>query len=173
MNLHVTVNKQFEFDIEPSISGSSGFKLDAEVIDWDLIKLSENWFNIIYKGTSYTAEVLELDEKGKSISIKINGFMYQMAITDSYDALLKSLGMNQGIDKKPANLKAPMPGLVIRVLVSPEQKILKGMPLLVLEAMKMENIIHATDDVVLQSVEIKPGDKVEKGQVLLKFNEQE
>jgi len=47
--------------------------------------------------------------------------------------------------------------------------VLKGDNLFILEAMKMENIIKASADVVVKTVKIKPGDKVEKGQVLLLF----
>jgi biotin carboxyl carrier protein len=70
---------------------------------------------------------------------------------------------------KISEIKAPMPGLVLKVFVLEGTAVQKGDNLFVLEAMKMENIIKSPADVVVKAVKIKPGDKVEKGQVLIKF----
>jgi biotin carboxyl carrier protein len=63
-----------------------------------------------------------------------------------------------------------MPGLVLRILASEGQEVQKGGNLLVLEAMKMENIIKAPANVMIKSVKINPGDKVEKNQVMMIFS---
>ena len=63
-----------------------------------------------------------------------------------------------------------MPGLVLKVLVSPGQEIAKGDGLFVLEAMKMENIIKSPVAAVVQSIEVETGGVVEKNQVLVRFN---
>jgi biotin carboxyl carrier protein len=60
-----------------------------------------------------------------------------------------------------------MPGLVLKVLVTEGQEFKKGDNLLVLEAMKMENILKAPTDGIVKSIKIKPGDKVDKNEVLL------
>jgi biotin carboxyl carrier protein len=62
-----------------------------------------------------------------------------------------------------------MPGLVLKLFVSVGTEVKKGDNLFILEAMKMENIIKSPADVIVKTVKIKPGDKVEKGQVLLIF----
>ena len=67
-------------------------------------------------------------------------------------------------------LHAPMPGLVLRLLVKPGDALKKGDGFLVLEAMKMENLIKAQADIRITSVEVSEGDKVEKNQVLLRFD---
>ena len=64
-------------------------------------------------------------------------------------------------------MKAPMPGLVVRVLVEPGQVVTTGMGLVVLEAMKMENELKAAAAGVVEAVAVKPGQAVEKGQVLV------
>ncbi|HXI19820.1 MAG TPA: biotin/lipoyl-containing protein [Gemmatimonadales bacterium] len=69
----------------------------------------------------------------------------------------------------PAQLKAPMPGLVVRVLVTPGQVVAPGQGLVVLEAMKMENELRATVAGTVAAVGVVPGAAVEKGQVLLEF----
>jgi biotin carboxyl carrier protein len=71
---------------------------------------------------------------------------------------------------KVSEIKAPMPGLVLRILASEGEEVQKGGNLLVLEAMKMENIIKAPADVIIKSVKVNPGDKVEKNQVMMIFS---
>jgi biotin carboxyl carrier protein len=60
-----------------------------------------------------------------------------------------------------------MPGLVLKIFVNEGMEVAKGENLFVLEAMKMENIIKAPADVTVKTIKIKPGDKVEKNQVLI------
>jgi biotin carboxyl carrier protein len=60
-----------------------------------------------------------------------------------------------------------MPGLVLKVLVEEGKEFKKGDNLLILEAMKMENILKAPADGKVKSIKIKPGDKVEKNEILL------
>ena len=64
-------------------------------------------------------------------------------------------------------VKAPMPGLVVKVLVEPGATVAAGQGLVVLEAMKMENEIKATMAAVVESVAVKPGQAVEKGAALV------
>ncbi|HEX6617952.1 MAG TPA: acetyl-CoA carboxylase biotin carboxyl carrier protein subunit [Gemmatimonadales bacterium] len=69
----------------------------------------------------------------------------------------------------PAALRAPMPGLVVRVQVEPGQAVGAGAGLVVLEAMKMENELRSVAAGVVRSVRVKPGEPVEKGQVLVEL----
>jgi acetyl/propionyl-CoA carboxylase alpha subunit len=74
-----------------------------------------------------------------------------------------------GDPEKPAaagSLLAPMPGLVLRVLAEPGMAVTAGQPLLVLEAMKMEQTVSAPADGVLAELHAKAGDQVSTGQVL-------
>jgi biotin carboxyl carrier protein len=60
-------------------------------------------------------------------------------------------------------VRALMPGRIVRLLVEPGASVKKGTGLLVLEAMKMENEIHAPADGVVDQIFVKPGDTVEGG----------
>jgi biotin carboxyl carrier protein len=66
-------------------------------------------------------------------------------------------------------LKAPMPGLVRQILVTEGNSIKKGDALIILEAMKMENILTAPMDGVISGLFVKPGATVEKNQILISF----
>jgi biotin carboxyl carrier protein len=80
------------------------------------------------------------------------------------------MGLSNATEQKINQVKAPMPGLVLRVLVEPGQKVTKGEPLLVLEAMKMENMIKAPGDAIVSSVKAQLGQAVEKNQILIDFS---
>ena len=99
----------------------------------------------------------------------MNGKKFKFVVKDKYDELLKSLGMDNLATTKVANLKAPMPGLVINIAIEVGQTVQKGDALLILEAMKMENVIKSPTDGVIKSILVKKGDAVEKNQVLLNF----
>lgn len=63
-------------------------------------------------------------------------------------------------------IKAPIPGLITRILVEPGVSVRAGQPLLVLEAMKMENEIRAPFDGVISSIQATPGETVVRNQLL-------
>jgi biotin carboxyl carrier protein len=65
---------------------------------------------------------------------------------------------------------AIMPGKIIRVTAEPGQKVEEGDPVCVLEAMKMENELHAHQSGTVRAVHVKPGDDVEKDQVLVEID---
>ena len=68
-------------------------------------------------------------------------------------------------------LLAPMPGKIISINVKEGQKIKSGDNLVVLEAMKMENLITATKDTKIKKISVKSNDAVEVDQVLIEFDE--
>jgi len=66
-------------------------------------------------------------------------------------------------------IKAPMPGLVLRIQVEAGQQVEKGQALLVLEAMKMENVLKAPASGVVAEIKAVAGAAVEKGEVLIQM----
>ncbi|MCJ8210754.1 biotin/lipoyl-binding protein [Mucilaginibacter sp. RS28] len=162
----ITVNEKFKFTTE----GKDGLvELNDSIIQPDIASLSQTRFHIILDDKSYQAELVAFDATEKSASIKVNGNVYELKAKDQYDALLEQLGMSSITAGAVADLKAPMPGLVLKVFVNEGDTVQKGDNLFVLEAMKMENIIKAPASATVKSVRIKPGDKVEKGTVLIGF----
>ena len=68
-------------------------------------------------------------------------------------------------------LLAPMPGMIVSINVKEGQKIKSGENILILEAMKMENMITADKDKIIKKINIKPGDAVEVDQKLIEFDD--
>jgi len=163
----VEVNGKYSFEIN---SEKDQHFVDGIAVEADFLKINSGTFNIIHNNRSYNAELIEIDRQEKTCSVKVGSSVYTMKLTDSYDELLHQLGMDNMNSAKVSEIKAPMPGLVLRILASEGELVPKGGNLLVLEAMKMENIIKAPADVTIKSVKVKAGDKVEKNQVMMVFS---
>ena len=112
---------------------------------------------------------MERSENGKTFTLKINGQLLELNAKDHYDLLLEQMGMSAAHTAKATKLKAPMPGKVLDVMVQPGQAVAKGEGLLILEAMKMENMLKAEQEGTVKSVNVSVGDAVEKNNVLIDF----
>jgi pyruvate carboxylase subunit B len=97
------------------------------------------------------------------------GERWEMEVLDERTRHIRSLAGAGDQRRAPGVLKAPMPGLVVRVQVQPGENVAAGDSLVVLEAMKMENELKAGAPGVVKSVRVAPGEVVEKGQVLVEF----
>jgi len=161
-----TVNKK-DFNIENNNDGQ--LTVDGNIVDWDLVKISNQAFHVLIKNKSYRAEVIKADPVAKSFLLKINGKVYDVSLKDKFDLLLEKMGLNNGLAGKANNIKAPMPGLIVDLRVKPGDQVNPGDALLILEAMKMENLIKATAQSVVKSVKVAKGDSVEKNQILIEF----
>lgn len=162
----IRVNDKYDFDITTEKQSI----VNGELIKMDSVSLNKNTTNILYNHKSYNVEVVELNAIEKVAVVKVNGSIYSLTIKDQFDQLLKQLGMDNLAASKILQVKAPMPGLVLSVLIGEGDEVKKGDSLLVLEAMKMENMIKSPTAGVIKKIEIKQGDKVEKNQLLISFN---
>lgn len=137
--------------------------------NWSLNRKSNSTFLILKDHKSFRAEILDLDVSSKTATIKIDKSVFEIDLKDKMDLLLEKMGI-ANLDTPIVNeLKAPMPGLILDILVKPGQEIKKGDQLMILEAMKMENVLKAPGDSIVTSIEVSKGNSVEKGQILIKF----
>jgi biotin carboxyl carrier protein len=163
----VKVNDKYNFEI----SGKNlQFQINDQEINLDLQTLIPGRSaHVLYNNKSYAIEMVEVNLEDKTQTIKVNGNLYTVAIEDKYDLLLKQLGMEMNATNKVQEIKAPMPGLVLKVMVQEGTSVKKGDSLLVLEAMKMENILKSPSDGIVNKVLVTQGDKTEKNAVLIQF----
>ncbi|WP_020533955.1 acetyl-CoA carboxylase biotin carboxyl carrier protein subunit [Flexithrix dorotheae] len=164
--LKVFYKNESSFELEKE---NDLLKIDGELFPADVQKVAENRYHIIKDHQSFNVEIIASDFKSKNFTIKVNGNIYELKAKNQLDLLLEKLGMNNGSEQKVNEIKAPMPGLILDILVKPGNSVAKGDKILILEAMKMENMLKSPGDGVLKSIEVKVGENVEKNQVLVKF----
>ncbi len=163
---NVKVNDQYSFAIN---ADNATISVNNEAVVLDRTLLNDKSTHVLYQNKSYTIEIVSFDKAEKIASVKVNGSIYKVTVEDQFDQLLKQLGMDNLAAVKVQQIKAPMPGLVLNVLVAEGDDVKKGDSLLVLEAMKMENMIKSPTDGIIKKIAIKQGDKVEKNEVLINF----
>lgn len=111
---------------------------------------------------------IEADGRGRWF-LQRWGDRFEVTVVDERTRHIHSLvGAGAG-PTGPAALKAPMPGLVVRLLVEPGQTVASGQGILVLEAMKMENELKAPGAGVVGEIQVKVGAAVEKGALMVTF----
>lgn len=143
--------------------------LNNSPFDWDISPIGPHTFHIIKGARSFTAEVVSANYQEKTFTFKINGAVQTVSVKDRFDLLLDQLGMSNANSHKVNDVKAPMPGLILEVKVQPGQEVKKGDPIMILEAMKMENILKSPGDGVVKEVKVQVRQNVEKNQVLILF----
>lgn len=163
--LKATVNTQ-TFDIQLN---NTEISVNSQPFKWDMVEIKDGNFHILYNNHSFNAEVLEADYQTKSFLIKINKRTYSISLKDRFDILLDQLGMSNANTAKVNDLKAPMPGLIVDIKVQIGDTVKKGDTILILEAMKMENILKASGDGIVKNIKIAPKQNVEKNQVMIEF----
>ncbi|HEY9262716.1 biotin/lipoyl-containing protein [Chitinophaga sp.] len=161
--------------IKAIVNGKSTFAVNKDTkltcndqeVDWSAVQLPSGDYSIIMDGKSYQAQVLRIDRETKTVVLQVNQQQFEVAIEEPIDQLLASMGIKDAMTKKVNDIKAPMPGLVLKVLVTVGQAIHKGDPVLILEAMKMENVFKATSDAIVKEIKVAERTAVEKGEVLI------
>jgi biotin carboxyl carrier protein len=134
----------------------------------DLVRTGPSTFSLVHNGRSYQVLVLKEDRENNTVRLRIGGGTYTVRLQDEQSRMLHSLGLDKAT-QKVREIKAPMPGLVLNVLVKPGDAVKKNDPVLVLEAMKMENVIKAPGEAIVAAIHAEKGKAVEKGQLLVGF----
>ncbi|MDQ4077850.1 MAG: hypothetical protein M3220_16580 [Chloroflexota bacterium] len=140
-------------------------EVDGQTFEVDLQHVTGNViYSMLMEGRSH--EVYATLEEG-AWRILLDGERYEVVVEDERTKRLKGL---QAADHKlvgDVQIKAPMPGMVVKIFVEPGQSVAANKPLLILEAMKMENEIRAPRAGVVKEVRVESRQPVEQQQVLL------
>ena len=136
---------------------------------WDWKPVGPGVFDVRMGTKNVRLETLEGPDADGHVRIRVNGVEHQLQVLDDQKMLLESMGMSAGADALEAHVEAPMPGKVLEVKVSAGDEVAAGDALLVLEAMKMENVLRAPRDGKIERVDAQVGEAVEKGAVLVAY----
>jgi len=156
----VSVDAGQPVDLDPEKLAESGIRLDH---------VRGNQYVLHAEGRTLPL-VIEADDR-KNIRLSARNQSFQATVLDHRDQLLAEWGLDDSVSNAAQELVSPMPGLVLSISVELGASVTTGTPLLVLEAMKMENEIKSTSDSTVAAIHVRPGDAVQKGQVLIEFEQ--
>lgn len=145
----------------------NAFTINGKAVSPDQVRIDENRLHLLINGKGYTIERQHVD--GSDSRILVNKQAFESSLRTELDLMLEKMGINSGAEGKVNELKAPMPGLVLRIVAQPGDEVKKGDPLLVLESMKMENVLKSPGPGIVDKVLVSNGNAVEKGQPLVLF----
>jgi biotin carboxyl carrier protein len=132
-------------------------------------KVGETSYEIIINDLPILAHISMVDLEANTIEVKINNNKYTVVLKTPADLLVENLGITIAKPNKASSLKSPMPGMILKLLVQQGAHVKKGENLIILEAMKMENVFKAPTDAVVKAIQVQAGQAVEKGQELITF----
>lgn len=164
--MEIVVNHSKKFEIVDQ--GAGNLLLNGEERNIDLIPINDHTYHLIKDHQCWVLEISVEESTALETVLYVNGVRMTTHIKDSLEKVLENMGMTAG-NLKVKELKSPMPGMVIKVMVEAGQEVKKDDPMLVLEAMKMENLIKSPTDGIIDKVVVQSGDKTEKNQVLIHF----
>ena len=162
MKYITTVDDQ-QFEIE--VVDEHHIRIGDRLLQVDFESVSgQPVFSLILDGRSYESFVYQGEEDW---DVLLRGRQYQVKVEDEREKRLKAAAGGGVADGGEFHLKAPMPGLVVAILVEEGQPVQKGQVMLILESMKMQNELKAPRDGTIGRIRVKAGESVEQKQAML------
>ena len=151
--------------------GPEGIEVDGVPVSAQLEEVEGTPIYLVTMGgTLHRLAVRRRDGTGQ-YSIWTDAHRFEVEALDERRRTIRDMTGMGVVSTGPAPLLAPMPGLVVRVNVQPGDLVQAGQPLVVMEAMKMENELRSTSGGVVKAVRVQPGAAVEKGATLVELGE--
>jgi biotin carboxyl carrier protein len=143
----------------------AGLEIGGEKKDVRLVPLSARFYEFIFEHQVYLVETTTLDDGNHAL--KINGQSVTVELKDELQLRLDK--MSGGTKKKisSGDIKAPMPGLVVKIEVATGDIVKKGQGLMILEAMKMQNEIKSPVDGTVKAIKVSENQAVDKNLLLM------
>jgi biotin carboxyl carrier protein len=160
---YVTTIDEKEYLVE--ILNEKHVSIDGKVLDVDFSTINgQRVFSLLIDGKSYEAHVNPADEGWE---VLLRGRFYSAQVEDEREKRLRLSASARIVEGGEFHLKAPMPGLVVAVMVEEGMEIEKGQVLVILESMKMQNELKSPKVGIVSRIKVKPGDRVEQKTTLL------
>ncbi len=155
---------------EVIINGKSFFIEEQDTNLASIEKLNDKTYHIIFNNKSFLFEIEHINkEKGEVTLSRRNRLKLSAQIISPLQKQIGALGLDRSSKSTQGKILAPMPGLVLKLLVKAGDIVSTGDGLLILEAMKMENVIKAPNNGKIKNVAVSPLQTIDKNQVLVEF----
>ena len=160
---YITTIEGQEFEVE--VLDERHIRVGGRLLEVDFESVNgQPVFSLIVDGRSYESYVYPGEEDWQ---VLLRGRQFQVKVEDEREKRLKAAAGGMAVEGGEFHLKAPMPGLIVTVLIEEGQEVKKGQVMLILESMKMQNELKAPRDGVMGRVRVKAGESVEQRQTLL------
>jgi len=160
---YITTIDDVDFEVE--ILNDHQVQLNGKVYEVNFEEISsEMIYSLIVDGNAY--EVL-ISEDENEWQVLFRGTMYTAEVIDEREKRLRDASGELALSSGDFILQAPMPGLVVKVPVKEGKKVKKGDVLVILESMKMQNELKSPHKGTITEVNVKKGDRVEKREVMV------
>lgn len=164
-------NVKYEVNVRETREGWN-ISMKAEGGDWKHYTFSRNDYqymdetiSFLFKDSSY---LLDVTSSGVDYTVYTRGAFRTVKLYNEEMILHESL-KGGGALGSSGDLNSEMPGKIVKVFVKPGQEVKTGDPLLIMEAMKMENEMRAARDAKIKAIHVKEGENVESGANLISF----
>ncbi len=138
--------------------------IDGQVWNGSITEVGKGIYRVSDgEGTSHFV----VDRSGRRLEMVTGPISQTVEVQTPIDFLRRSLQTTEKGRSRTVRISAPMPGMVLKVMVQEGAKVEKGTPLVILEAMKMENVLKSDVGGTVSSVHVVAGEAVEKGQLLI------
>ena len=134
-----------------------------------LAELEGTPVRLVTIGNEVHRVVVRRGESRGRYTLWVDGFRYDVEALDERTRAIRDLSGESAAATGSAPLRAPMPGLVVRVNVQSGDVVAAGQGLVVMEAMKMENELRASSAGRVKAVHVQPGTAVDKGALLIEL----
>jgi len=153
------------------------FVIDDEIVEVDVVDENASFVLFNFEGEEYSVNLgglqpgkMVLNLKGKNRPVILVDTNY---VVDGQEFTIESPPTRRSRTKSkvadPAQMKSPMPGKILKILVDVGDNVIQGTPILVMEAMKMEHTIKASKAGKIEAIHFKEGDQVAGGVELIKL----
>ena len=165
MKYIVTVNgERFEVFV-----GADGARVESADPPAHVADLEGTPVRLITIGDEVHRVVVRRGDSRGRYTLSLDGYRYAVEAVDERTHAIRELSSGAATPAGPAPLKAPMPGLVVRVNVAPGEEVVAGQGLIVIEAMKMENELRCLAGGRVKTIHATVGQAVEKGSLLVEI----
>lgn len=145
--------------------------VDDEIFNVDIVKVGPAEYSVLYKGKSYNIEVVPGSEP-KHYTVNTFYFSNEIEIVDAETRYIRS--RNEASGGHASNIiRSPMPGKIVKILVSVGDKVEPGQTVIIVSAMKMESEFKATKPGIVSEIPVSEGDTVDGNQVLVSIEDAE
>jgi biotin carboxyl carrier protein len=136
--------------------------LDGNLLDVDAVEVAPNTFSILFEGESFEVRVASLPDGSLTLHTGVSEFTAEVEDPRAWRGRRHGSIEAEGRQQ----IAAPMPGKVVRILVSAGETVEVGQGLLVVEAMKMQNEIRSPKSGRVEKLFVSEGQAVNAGDVL-------